>query len=63
MIYAVDKGEASLADIPDRYQQVTIYKEIVDMNKNDLTLPALDDLSLRNKQRDAVLLPNINLTK
>jgi Methyltransferase domain len=48
VIHAMDKDEASLAQIPDRYQNVTIHKEVVDLDKSDLALPALDGMLMAN---------------
>ena len=48
VIHAIDKNEKSLSQIPDRYQEVTIHKEVVDLRENDLSLPALDGVLMAN---------------
>jgi methyltransferase family protein len=48
VIHAMDKDEASLAQIPDHYQDVTIHKEVVDLDRNDVSLPALDGILMAN---------------
>jgi len=48
VIYAIDKDEKSLAQIPDRYQEVTIRKEGVNLDASDLFLPALDGVLMAN---------------
>ncbi len=48
VIHAIDKDEKSLSQIPDRYQAVTIHKEVVDLNESDLSLPALDGVLMAN---------------
>jgi len=47
-IYAIDKDEKSLAQIPDRYQDVTIRKEVADLGKIDFSLPPLDGVLIAN---------------
>jgi ubiquinone/menaquinone biosynthesis C-methylase UbiE len=48
VIHAIDKNEQSLSQIPDRYQDVTIRKEVMDLGGNDLSLPALDGVLMAN---------------
>jgi hypothetical protein len=48
VIHAIDKDERSLSQIPDRYQDVTIRKGVVDLGKSDLSLPALDGMLIAN---------------
>lgn len=48
IIYAVDKNEKSLAQIPDQYQEVTIRKEVANLDPNALSLPALDGVLMAN---------------
>src|SRR5260370_35375835 len=48
VIHAIDKDEKSLSQIPDRYQEVTIRKEVVDLREGDLSLPALDGVLMAN---------------
>jgi len=48
VIHAIDKDERSLSQIPDRYQDVTIRKEVVNLGKSDLSLPALDGVLMAN---------------
>ena len=48
VIHAIDKDERSLSQIPDRYQDVTIRKEVVDLGKSDLSLPALNGMPIAN---------------
>lgn len=48
VIHAIDKDERSLSQIPDRYQDVTIRKKVVDLGKSDLSLPALDGMLMAN---------------
>jgi SAM-dependent methyltransferase len=48
VIYAIDKDERSLSQIPDRYQNVTIRKELVDVRKSEFFLPALDGVLMAN---------------
>jgi hypothetical protein len=48
VIHAIDKDEKSLSQIPDRYQAVTIRKEVVDLSEGDLSLPALDGVLMAN---------------
>ncbi|WP_213806342.1 class I SAM-dependent methyltransferase [Granulicella sp. dw_53] len=48
VIYAVDKDEKLLKQIPDRYKEVTIHKQIVDLEVNDLPLPALNGVLMAN---------------
>jgi SAM-dependent methyltransferase len=47
-IYAIDKNEESLAQIPDRYREVTIRKEAVDLDKSNISLPPLDGVLVAN---------------
>jgi SAM-dependent methyltransferase len=48
VIHAIDKDEKSLSQIPDRYEEVTIRKEVVDLTESDLSLPALDGVLMAN---------------
>ena len=48
VIHAIDKDERSLSQIPDRYQDVTIRKEVVNLGKSDLSLSALDGVLMAN---------------
>jgi ubiquinone/menaquinone biosynthesis C-methylase UbiE len=48
IIHALDKNKASLAEIPGQYQEVTIHKEVVNLNKSDLSLPKLDGVFMAN---------------
>lgn len=48
IIYAVDKDERSLAQIPDQYQEVNIRKLVADLDKGTLPLPALDGVLMAN---------------
>ena len=48
VIHAIDKDERSLSQIPDRFQEVTIRKQIVDLRERDLFLPALDGVLMAN---------------
>src|ERR1700761_6089748 len=48
VIHAVDKDERSLSQIPGRYQDVPIRKELVDLRKSDPSLPALDGVLMAN---------------
>jgi SAM-dependent methyltransferase len=47
-ILAIDKDETSLAQIPDRYEGVTIRKTVANVNQSDLSLPALDGILMAN---------------
>jgi hypothetical protein len=48
VIYAIDKDEKSLSRIPDRYQEATIRKKVVNLDASDLFLPALDGVLMAN---------------
>jgi hypothetical protein len=48
VIYAMDKEEKPLAEIPDRYGEVTIRKEVVNLDEGELSLPALDGVLMAN---------------
>jgi methyltransferase family protein len=48
VIHAMDKHEASLAQIPDHYQDVTIHKEVVDLDRNKVSFPVLDGMLMAN---------------
>jgi SAM-dependent methyltransferase len=48
VIHAIDKDAKSLSQIPDRYQEVTIRKQVVDLRERDLSLPALDGVLMAN---------------
>jgi trans-aconitate methyltransferase len=48
VIHAIDKDDRSLSQFPDRHQDVTIRKEVVDLGKSDLSLPALDGVLVAN---------------
>jgi ubiquinone/menaquinone biosynthesis C-methylase UbiE len=53
VIHAIDKDERSLSQIPDRYQDVTIRKKVVDLRERDLSFielggPALDGVLMAN---------------
>jgi hypothetical protein len=48
VIYSIDKNEKLLAHIPDRYHGVTIRKRAMNLNENDLSLPALQGVLMAN---------------
>jgi len=48
VIHAIDKDEKSLSQVPDRYQEVTIHKKVIDLSESDLSLPALDGVLIAN---------------
>jgi hypothetical protein len=48
VIHALDKNKRSLSHIPNRYQGVTIRKEVVDLSESNLSLPALDGVLMAN---------------
>lgn len=48
VIHALDENKRSLSHIPNRYQGVTIRKEIVDLSESNLSLPALDGVLMAN---------------
>ena len=48
VIYSIDKNEKLLAQIPDRYHGVTIRKQAMNLNENDLSLPALQGVLMAN---------------
>ena len=48
VIHAIDKDEKSLAQIPNQYEEVTIHKEVVDLAKNELRLPAVHGVLMAN---------------
>ena len=48
VIHAIDKDEKLLSQIPDRYQEVTIHKEVLYLSESDLSLPALDGVLMAN---------------
>ena len=48
VIYAIDKDEKSLSRIPDRYQEATIRKKVVNLDASDLFLPALNGVLMAN---------------
>jgi hypothetical protein len=48
VIHAIDKDKKSLSRIPDRYQKVTIHKEIVVLSESDLSLPPIDGVLMAN---------------
>lgn len=48
IIHAIDKNEKSLSQIPHRYKEVTIRKDVVDLRESDLSLPALDGVLMAN---------------
>ncbi|MBB6142546.1 ubiquinone/menaquinone biosynthesis C-methylase UbiE [Silvibacterium bohemicum] len=48
VIHAIDKDEKSLSQIPDRYQDVTIRKEVATLTGSNLPLPPLDGVLIAN---------------
>jgi Methyltransferase domain len=48
VIHAIDKDEESLAQIPDRYKEVTIHKEVGNLDERNLSLPAIDGVLMAN---------------
>jgi hypothetical protein len=48
VIHAIDKDEVSLIQIPDRYQEVTIHKDVLNLNEGDPSLPKLDGVLMAN---------------
>jgi ubiquinone/menaquinone biosynthesis C-methylase UbiE len=48
VIHAIDKDEVSVAQIPDRYEEVTIRKRVLNLNDAGLSLPTVDGVFMAN---------------
>lgn len=48
VIHAIDKDEASLAQIPERYEDVTIHKSVAELHRGALHLPPSNGVLMAN---------------